>query len=55
MYKLPIYKEGKVGSGVDYMYLDPSMLSWHMSSHAVNTSEGAVGRTLSQLYDRYEV
>ncbi|KAM9461920.1 deoxyribonuclease-2-beta [Clarias gariepinus] len=54
MYKLPRYQQGKVGSGVDYMYLDPSLPSWQMSKHAVNTSEGALGRTLNQLYQRYE-
>ncbi|XP_072516491.1 deoxyribonuclease-2-beta [Salminus brasiliensis] len=54
MYKLPKYKKSEVGSGVEYMYLDPSMLNWQMSPFAVNTSEGAVGRTLSQLYHRYK-
>ncbi|KAL7866727.1 hypothetical protein AOLI_G00145410 [Acnodon oligacanthus] len=54
MYKLPKHKKGEVGSGVDYMYLDPSLLNWQLSRYAVNMSEGAVGRTLSQLYHRYE-
>ncbi|KAB5559254.1 hypothetical protein PHYPO_G00026890 [Pangasianodon hypophthalmus] len=54
MYKLPRYKQGNVGSGVDYMYLDPSLPNWQMSKHAVNTSEGALGRTLSQLYQIYK-
>ena len=55
MYELPKYKKGEAGSGVDYMYLDPSVLDWQLSRYAVNMSEGAVGRTLSQLYHRYEV
>lgn len=55
MYKLPKYKQGNVGSGVDYMYLDPSLPNWQMSKYSVNTSEGALGRTLSQLYQRYMV
>lgn len=55
MYKLPRNKEGKMGSGVDYMYLDPSLSNWQMSKHAVNTTEGALGRTLNQLYQRYKV
>ncbi|KAK2869212.1 hypothetical protein Q7C36_001083 [Tachysurus vachellii] len=54
IYKLPRYKKESVGSGVDYMYLDPSLPNWHMSKHAVNTTEGALGRTLNQLYQRYE-
>ncbi|KAK3561893.1 hypothetical protein QTP86_017444 [Hemibagrus guttatus] len=54
IYKLPKYKQGSVGSGVDYMYLDPSLPNWHMSKYAVNTTDGALGRTLNQLYQRYE-
>ncbi|XP_026873210.1 deoxyribonuclease-2-beta isoform X2 [Electrophorus electricus] len=55
VYKLPKYTKGVVGSGVDYMYLDPSLLSWQLSTHVVNTSKGAIGSTLSQLYHRYEL
>uniref|UniRef100_W5LDJ0 deoxyribonuclease II n=1 Tax=Astyanax mexicanus TaxID=7994 RepID=W5LDJ0_ASTMX len=54
MYKLPKYKKGEVGSGVEYMYLDASMLTWRMSPYAVNTSDGAVGRTLGRLYKTYK-
>lgn len=50
IYKLPRYKIGEVGSGVDYMYLDSSVGSWQMSKFMVNTSQGAIGNTLSQLY-----
>lgn len=45
-----MYKIGEVGSGVDYMYLDSSGGSWQMSKYLVNTSEGALGQTLNQLY-----
>lgn len=45
-----MYKIGEVGSGVEYMYLDSSGGSWHMSKYLVNTSEGALGQTLNQLY-----
>lgn len=55
IYKLPKYKQGSVGSGVDYMYLDSSLPNWHMSKYVVNTTDGALGRTLNQLYQRYEV
>ncbi|KAI5614691.1 deoxyribonuclease-2-beta isoform X1, partial [Silurus asotus] len=55
MYKLPRIKQGSLGSGVDYMYLDASLTKWQMSKNAVNTSEGALGRTLSQLYQRYQL
>lgn len=50
IYKLPRYKIGEVGSGVDYMYLDSSVGSWQMSKFMVNTSQGAIGNTLNQLY-----
>uniref|UniRef100_A0A8C6TZG0 deoxyribonuclease II n=1 Tax=Neogobius melanostomus TaxID=47308 RepID=A0A8C6TZG0_9GOBI len=50
IYKLPRRKIGEVGTGVDYMYLDSNMESWLMSEFMVNTSQGAIGRTLSQLY-----
>lgn len=50
MYKLPRKKIGEVGTGVDYMYLDSDMESWHMSKFMVNTTQGALGKTLSQLY-----
>lgn len=47
-----MYKIGKVGSGVNYMYLDSSGGSWQMSKYLVNTSQGALGQTLNQLYMR---
>lgn len=47
-----MYKIGEVGSGVDYMYLDSSGGSWQMSKYLVNTSQGALGQTLNQLYTR---
>ncbi|KAM8875154.1 deoxyribonuclease-2-beta-like isoform 2-T2 [Spinachia spinachia] len=50
IYKLPRYKIGKIGSGVNYMYLDSSVGSWQLSKFTVNSSEGAVGNTLNQLY-----
>lgn len=50
IYKLPRNKIGEVGTGVDYMYLDPKIGSWQMSKFMVNTTQGAMGRTLSQLY-----
>ncbi len=55
IYKLPIYKMEDKGSGVDYMYLDPSVMEFQMSKHTVNSSKGALGRTLTQLYSRYTV
>lgn len=50
IYKLPRYKIGEVGSGVDYMYLDSSEENWRMSKFMVNISQGAIGNTLNQLY-----
>ncbi|XP_054645060.1 deoxyribonuclease-2-beta isoform X2 [Dunckerocampus dactyliophorus] len=52
IYKLPKYKIGEEGSGVDYMYLDPSLGAWQLSKFLVNTTQGAVGNTLGQLYSR---
>ncbi|XP_071777971.2 deoxyribonuclease-2-beta [Centroberyx gerrardi] len=50
IYKLPKYKIGEIGSGVEYMYLDSSVGSWQMSKFLVNSSQGAIGSTLNQLY-----
>ncbi|XP_020780364.2 deoxyribonuclease-2-beta [Boleophthalmus pectinirostris] len=50
IYKLPRRKIGELGSGVDYMYLDSTTENWQMSPFMVNTTQGALGRTLSQLY-----
>ncbi|XP_062419403.1 deoxyribonuclease-2-beta isoform X2 [Pungitius pungitius] len=50
IYKLPRYKIGEIGSGVDYMYLDSSVGSWQLSKFTINSSQGAIGNTLNQLY-----
>ncbi|XP_036378441.1 deoxyribonuclease-2-beta [Megalops cyprinoides] len=50
IYKLPKYKIGHDGTGLDYMYLDSSVTSWQLSEFLVNTSQGALGSTLEQLY-----
>lgn len=55
IYKLPIYKMEVQGSGVDYMYLDPSVMDFQMSKHTINSSKGAVGKTLTRLYSGYTV
>ncbi|XP_061832125.2 deoxyribonuclease-2-beta isoform X1 [Nerophis lumbriciformis] len=54
IYKLPKYKIGENGSGVDYMYLDASGGTWQRSKFMVNTTQGAMGNTLSQLYSSYK-
>ncbi|XP_066548305.1 deoxyribonuclease-2-beta isoform X4 [Amia ocellicauda] len=54
IYKLPKYKIGQIGSGVDYMYLDSVAKEWQLSGFLVNTSQGALGKTLGQLYERQE-
>ncbi|MBN3323876.1 DNS2B protein, partial [Atractosteus spatula] len=53
IYKLPKYKIGSVGSGLEYMYLDPTVKEWQLSKFLVNTSQSAVGRTLEQLYQEH--
>ncbi|XP_054608262.2 deoxyribonuclease-2-beta [Nothobranchius furzeri] len=50
IYKLPKNGIGKVGSGVEYLYLDSSVGSWQTSKFLVNMSQGALGNTLNQLY-----
>lgn len=50
IYKLPRYRVGAVGSGVEYFYLDASVGSWQISKFMVNSSQGAITNTLNQLY-----
>uniref|UniRef100_A0A3B3VCZ7 deoxyribonuclease II n=1 Tax=Poecilia latipinna TaxID=48699 RepID=A0A3B3VCZ7_9TELE len=50
IYKLPKFRIGEVGSGVEYMYLDSAAGSWRRSKFMVNTTEGAMANTLNQLY-----
>ncbi|XP_067892726.1 deoxyribonuclease-2-beta [Heterodontus francisci] len=54
IYKLPKHEvHHAFGTGLKYMYLDPSTADWQQSKHLVNTTESAVGRTLQQLYSTY--
>lgn len=50
IYKMPRNRIKEVGSGVEYMYLDSSVGSWQMSKFVINSSKGAIGNTLNQLY-----
>ncbi|MEQ2234225.1 hypothetical protein ILYODFUR_029706 [Ilyodon furcidens] len=50
IYKLPKYTIEKVGSGVEYMYLDSAVGSWQRSKFMLNTTQGAMANTLNQLY-----
>nr|XP_023700029.1 deoxyribonuclease-2-beta [Paramormyrops kingsleyae] len=50
IYKIPKYKNGTAGSGLDYMYLDSSVKTWQYSNFLVNDSLGALGNTFRQLY-----
>uniref|UniRef100_A0A3Q2STM9 deoxyribonuclease II n=1 Tax=Fundulus heteroclitus TaxID=8078 RepID=A0A3Q2STM9_FUNHE len=50
IYKLPKYRIGEVGSGLEYMYLDSAVGSWQRSQFLVNTTQGAMANTLDQLY-----
>lgn len=54
IYKLPQYKINETGSGLDYMYLDPSVEDWQLSKFLVNMSQGALGETLGQLYQAHK-
>ncbi|KAM9384476.1 deoxyribonuclease-2-beta isoform 1-T1 [Pholidichthys leucotaenia] len=50
IYKLPRHRNVEVGSGVEYMYLDSSVKTWQMSKFFINSSQGALGNTVNQLY-----
>ncbi|KAL2090113.1 hypothetical protein ACEWY4_014801 [Coilia grayii] len=50
IYKLPKYTMDSDGSGLNYMYLDGSMKNWDLSPFTINSSSGAAGHTLGQLY-----
>ncbi|CAL8253200.1 unnamed protein product [Merluccius merluccius] len=50
VYKLPIHRIRQDGSGVEYLYLDSAVETWQISKFTVNTSDGAIGLTLNQLY-----
>ncbi|XP_028667379.2 deoxyribonuclease-2-beta-like [Erpetoichthys calabaricus] len=55
IYKLPKYKINEsVGTGLDYMYLDPTLPSWQRSRFLVNDSQGALWYTLGQLYQDHK-
>ncbi|XP_030640203.1 deoxyribonuclease-2-beta [Chanos chanos] len=54
IYKLPTYREGSIGSGLDYMYLDPSVKTWQLSKFLINETHGALGNTLNQIYENYQ-
>ncbi|KAG2461808.1 DNS2B protein, partial [Polypterus senegalus] len=55
IYKLPKYKINEsVGTGLDYMYLDPTLPSWQRSTFLVNDSQGALWYTLGQLYQDHK-
>ncbi|XP_041033347.1 deoxyribonuclease-2-alpha-like [Carcharodon carcharias] len=47
-----IYKLPKIvsGSGLTYMYMDPSKSGWTAGKYPISDTKGAVGGTLQQLY-----
>ncbi|KAG9482947.1 hypothetical protein GDO78_009090 [Eleutherodactylus coqui] len=54
VYKLPQHQINEThGSGLDYLYLDSKTQGWQVSKFLINTTEGAVGRVLQQLYRSY--
>ncbi|XP_063795035.1 deoxyribonuclease-2-beta isoform X2 [Pseudophryne corroboree] len=54
VYKLPIRRiNATAGPGLEYLYLDSTSQTWEVSRFLINMSQGAVGRTLQQLYQSY--
>ncbi|XP_043935244.1 deoxyribonuclease-2-beta-like [Protopterus annectens] len=55
LYKLPRYQINKTsGSGLDYLYLDPTTGGWYPSKNLINTTQSALGQTLQHLYEAYK-
>ncbi|RXM92743.1 Deoxyribonuclease-2-alpha [Acipenser ruthenus] len=50
LYKLPRPRQRPLEDGLRYMYLDSENQDWREGRGSINQSEGAVGRTLEQLY-----
>ncbi|XP_077186008.1 deoxyribonuclease-2-alpha [Paroedura picta] len=50
VYKLPKSHHRSPAEGMRYMYQDQHTQGWVEGRHLMNSSEGAVGRTLQQLY-----
>ncbi|XP_058865064.1 deoxyribonuclease-2-alpha-like [Acipenser ruthenus] len=50
LYKLPRPRQRPLEDGLRYMYLDSENQDWREGRGFINQSEGAVGRTLEQLY-----
>ncbi|KAJ7316746.1 hypothetical protein JRQ81_002908 [Phrynocephalus forsythii] len=50
VYKLPRRHHGTPAEGMKYMYQDGQTQGWVLGRSLMNTTEGAVGRTLQQLY-----
>lgn len=50
VYKLPKPHGSSTEAGMQYMYLDESTKGWVKGKSLMNDTEGAVGRTVQQLY-----
>nr|XP_033780589.1 deoxyribonuclease-2-alpha [Geotrypetes seraphini] len=50
VYKLPKLKNFPLSDGMRYMYQDAMTCGWESGKALMNSTEGAVGRTLQQLY-----
>ncbi|XP_075038094.1 deoxyribonuclease-2-beta isoform X2 [Mixophyes fleayi] len=54
VYKLPMRRINESdGPGLDYLYLDSKSQAWQVSKFLINMTQGAVGRSLQQLYQSY--
>ncbi|XP_029442437.1 deoxyribonuclease-2-alpha-like [Rhinatrema bivittatum] len=50
VYKLPKLEKTSLEGGLRYMYQDARSAGWQAGKALINSTEGAVGRTLQQLY-----
>lgn len=50
VYKLPKSHQSSLAEGMQYMYQDGRTQGWVQGRSLMNSTEGAVGRTLNQLY-----
>ncbi|XP_001507235.1 deoxyribonuclease-2-alpha [Ornithorhynchus anatinus] len=50
VYKLPELPDSRARSGMSYMYLDGKTEGWREGTGLINSTQGAVGRTLQPLY-----
>ncbi|NXW77730.1 DNS2B protein, partial [Hirundo rustica] len=55
LYKLPKHAKGQIPLlGLEYLYMDALAPQWQLGKYLINMTQGALGRTLQQLYETYK-